>query len=252
MPEIRIFEDAHAMCVAAANLFLAACQATTDDQRNFRVALGGGSTPRVLNRLLASDAYRDKMDWDRVFFYWGDERTVAPDHEDSNYRMAAETLLNAVPVPPQNIYRMPAERADLDVAASEYQEALAAQFGANALPRFDLILLGMGSDGHTASLFPSTRALSERERWVVGNDVPQLGTRRMTLTYPVLNAAAVVVFTVAGKEKASALKRVLEGPIDTQLVPAQGVAPSHGEVFFLVDEAAAALLSPGNPTSREA
>src|SRR5205807_8375702 len=184
----------------------------------FTVALSGGPTPRRLFQILAEVPFRDQVDWDKVEFFWGDERSAPPDHKDSNYRMASEALLQRIPVPITRIHRMQAERADRDVAAREYQAELARVFGVAAdgePPVFDLVLLGMGPDAHTASLFPGTTALKETTRWVVPNYVPKFSTYRLTMTPRILNRAAQVMFLVAGPDKAAPLAEVLEGPSDT-------------------------------------
>ncbi len=186
------------------------------------MALSGGSTPRRLYQLLAGEPFRGQVDWPRVEIFWGDERSVPPDNKDSNYRMAHEALLEALKLPAGHVHRMQAERADRDAAAREYQDEIARAFGVDANggpPAFDLVLLGMGPDGHTASLFPHTAALGETKRWVVVNHVPQMNTDRMTLTYPVLNRAREVLFLVAGADKAERLDELLQGPPDPQRLP---------------------------------
>ncbi len=211
----------------------------------FRVALSGGSTPRRTYEMLAEAPFRDMVDWKRVHFFWGDERCVPPEHPDSNYRMALEALLSRVPAAPARIHRIEAERADADTAAREYQREIIRVFGGTEdapTPVFDLILLGLGPDGHTASLFPGTAALREVERRVVANFVPKLAARRMTFTYPLLNRAANLVFVTTGAEKSAILAEVLEGPEDLERLPAQGVKPSAGTLTWIVDAGAAAKL----------
>jgi 6-phosphogluconolactonase len=210
--------------------------------RRFSVALSGGSTPRALFRLLA--AARDRIDWSAVHVFWGDERHVPPDHADSNYRMARETLLDHVSIPAANIHRIPGEDPDAAHAAALYEEELVEAFALapRQLPRFDLVLLGLGAEGHTASLFPDSAALHERERRVVAVFVPKLDAHRITLTPPVLNHAAAVIFLVSGADKAAALAAVLdgerEGERQVDLYPAQIVRPEHGTLLWLVDRAA--------------
>lgn len=210
----------------------------------FRVALSGGSTPRAFHTLLAQPDYRDRVDWSLVEFYWGDERCVPPDDPESNYRMARETLLERVPARQEQIHRMPGEVADVEAAAAQYEQELRASFHleGNALPRFDLIYLGMGPDGHTASLFPHTAALHVRDRLVVANYVPKLNANRITLTLPALNNAARVAFVVAGADKANALQQVLEGERDPEEYPSQSIAPTNGTLVWICDEAAAGRL----------
>jgi 6-phosphogluconolactonase len=213
----------------------------------FRVALSGGSTPCRLNRVLTADPYPEKIAWDRIEFYFGDERTVHPDHSDSNYRMARDTLLRELEIDPAKIHRMHAEQRNLAGAARSYEEEIASNFGIEATgppPRFDLVLLGMGADGHTASLFPETTALLETERWVVGNEVPKLSSSRMTFTFPLINAAERVMFLIPGESKAAALAEILEGPSNLSRLPAQGIKPENGSLLFLIDDASGRLLDP--------
>jgi 6-phosphogluconolactonase len=239
-PEIRVFDDLDQLAHAAAEVFVARSQQAPGA---FRVALSGGSTPIALHALLAASPYRERVAWDRVQFYWGDDRCVPPDDEQSNYRMARETLLEPLGIPASQIHRMrtelpPPEAADL------YEQELRATFNlaAGALPRFDFNLLGMGPDGHTASLFPHTAALTETQRLVVANEVPQLQTTRITLTPPAINASATIVFLIAGADKADALHKVLRGPVNPEQYPSQLIAPTDGELLFLLDRAAAAKL----------
>lgn len=209
----------------------------------FRVALSGGSTPKALHALLAAPPLRDQVEWSRVAFYWGDERSVPPDHPDSNYKMARDTLLSLVPVREDQIHRMRTELPPAE-AADDYERTLRDTFklAPGQLPRFDLIFLGMGPDGHSLSLFPHTEALRVTDRLVVANHVAKLNTDRVTITYPVANNAAVVAFLVAGADKADALAQVFEGPRNVEEYPSQGIAPNDGELYWFVDRAAAAKL----------
>jgi 6-phosphogluconolactonase len=237
-------ENLQAVARRAAELFVERARAERTRGR-FTVALSGGSTPRSLHTLLAGPDFRDQVDWTQVEFYWGDERYVPPDDPESNFRMARETLLNRLPeVRPQQIHRIHTELPDPAQAADLYEQELRREFalGAGELPRFDLIFLGLGPDGHTASLFPHTEALRARERLVVANYVSKLASHRITLTAPVLNAAATVAFLVAGSDKAAALVAVLEGPRNPETYPAQLVQPATGTLYWLVDSAAAAGL----------
>jgi 6-phosphogluconolactonase len=210
--------------------------------RDVHVTLSGGSTPRRMHELLAEDT--TGIDWSHVHLYWGDERCVGPDDPQSNYRMALESLITRVPIPPENVHRIRGEDPP-EKAARDYEEVLKRTFGVEPpdLPRFDLLLLGVGSDGHTASLFPGTAALNERERWVVANYVPQLGTWRITLTFPVINNAAIVMFLVAGRDKADAIHRIFSPGIADK-PPAAFVDPRNGVAIWLLDsEAATGLYS---------
>jgi len=205
----------------------------------FAIALAGGDTPRRTYERLAADA---SVDWPRVEFFWGDERAVPPDHPDSNFRMADRALLRPLGIDPRRIHRMAAERDDLAAAARDYEAELAKVCGEpGGPPRLDLVLLGMGADGHTASLFPRTSALSESRRWVVANEVPQLATRRLTITFPLIEHARSVIVLVAGESKAPALAQVLQGPPDRERLPSQRLR-ALASVEWLVDTAAASGL----------
>jgi 6-phosphogluconolactonase len=246
---VRTFDNAEAVSRAAADEFVRCAGEAVAARGRFAVALSGGSTPRRLYQLLAGPPWRDRVEWDRVEVFWGDERCVPPDHPDSNYRMAREALLSHVPVPAGQVHRLEADRPDHDDATRAYQETLARAFGSAAEPpRFDLVLLGMGPDGHTASLFPQTAALGQTARWVVANFVPKFDADRLTLTYPVLNRAREVLFLVCGADKADVLREVLEGPADPRRLPSQAVRP-EGALLWFVDRAAAARLT--LPPTRE-
>ncbi|MCI0458600.1 MAG: 6-phosphogluconolactonase, partial [Gemmataceae bacterium] len=211
-PIIRQVADAEHVSRTAAEEFVRLAREAMAARGRFTVALSGGSTPRRLFQILAEAPFHDQVDWTKVEFFWGDERSVPPDHKDSNYRMASEALLQKIPAPTARIHRMQAERADRDVAAREYQAEIARVFGVSPdgePPVFDLVLLGMGPDAHTASLFPATTALKETTRWVVPNYVPKFSTYRLTMTPRILNRAAQVMFLVAGPDKAAPLAEVL-------------------------------------------
>lgn len=252
--QILGFDDAEAVAQFAAREFVRRARASVDASGSFKVALAGGSTPRRTYELLGQPPLSGQVYWEAVHIFFGDERSVPPDHHDSNFKTAHETLLSRVTVPEAQIHRMEGERQDLEKAATEYEATLAESFDLtveSGPPRFDLVMLGMGEDGHTASLFPHTRALDEARAWVVANDVPQKATRRLTLTAPVLNAARCVMFTVAGDDKAEPLHAVLEGPRNPQQFPSQLIAPESGDLLWLIDQAAAARLSltPGHPSN---
>lgn len=246
VPEVRRLADKEAVSRAAADEFQRAARAATAARGRFHVALSGGSTPKRLYELLAGPPWRDAIDWGAVEIFFGDERSVPPEDPESNYRMAHEAMLAALPIPASRVHRMEAERQNLDVAALGYEATLARVFGVMpggaTLPRFDLVFLGMGPDGHTASLFPYTTALRETRRWCVPNWVPQQDTHRMTLTYPVLNHAAEVLFLVAGADKAEPLSEVLEGAPDPERLPSQRIRPVCGRLLFLTDAAATVKL----------
>ncbi len=241
--EVRVCRNAAAVARAAARLFVEWAWQFIAREGSFFVALSGGNTPQELYRLLATDEFRAQVDWAKVQLFWGDERAVPPDHPESNYGMARRELLLRAPVPPGNVHRMEAERPNLGRAAQDYEEILRRflPLDLRGFPRFDLILLGMGADGHTASLFPGTRRLRDTSRWVSTPLHPKFGSRRITLTVPVLNAAHRVLFLVTGAEKAATLREVLEDTHDPPL-PAQLVTVPGGQREFLADEAAASLL----------
>lgn len=233
MHDLRIFANRTVMTEAACRHVIAVFEAA---QAAFSLVLSGGSTPRALYELLTET---DEIDWLKVHIFWGDERCVPPDHADSNYRMAREALLDHVPLPHANIHRIRAEQ-DPEQAAESYEDELRHYLGPDG--RFDLVLLGMGDDGHTASLFPETAALDETERLVLANNVPQLETWRITLTAPLINRARNVAFLVAGENKAAPLREVLHGPRQPHRYPAQMIAPENGRLVWFVDQAAAANL----------
>jgi 6-phosphogluconolactonase len=237
---LLLFETPEELAEASARDFAARTQETIDERGRFAVALAGGSTPKATYEVLARD-YANELDWSRVHVFFGDERTVPPDHEDSNYRMAYETLLSHVPV--GSVHRMRGELPP-DEAAAAYEEELRAFFGQVDIPGLDLILCGLGEDGHTLSLFPETAALDVNDRWVVANPVLKLGTTRLTLTIPVLNVSRAVTFVVAKESKAEALKEVLEGDADPRAYPAKLVRPESRDLTWMVDRAAARLLKP--------
>lgn len=240
MSEVHRYSDAHHLAHAAAEMFVALSIPAISEQGRFTVALSGGSTPKTLYQLLAHEPYASQIEWAHVHLFWGDERCVPADHPDSNYRMAREALLQHVPLLTENIHPM---HGDIDPAqaSAEYEQQLRIFFG-NGLPVFDLILLGMGDDGHTASLFPGTAAIHEQNRWVIGHYVEKLESWRLTLTPVVINAAAQVTFLVAGKSKAERLRDVLKGPYQPDVLPSQIVKPTEGKLLWLVDEEASTLL----------
>ncbi|MBA3424728.1 MAG: 6-phosphogluconolactonase [Rubrobacteraceae bacterium] len=235
--KILVYEDKVDLAEAAARDFARRAGEAIDERGRFAVALAGGSTPKATYETLARD-YAGEVDWGRVHVFFGDERAVPPSHEDSNYRMAKDALLDHVSV--GSVHRMRGELPPEEAAAS-YEEELRSFFG-EVTPRFDLILLGIGGDGHTASLFPGTAALEVADRLTVANPVLKLETTRITLTAPAINAARAVVFLVAGEDKAEALREILEGDADPRPYPAKLVRPD-GDLAWMVDRTAARLLS---------
>ncbi len=245
--KIEVLTDADAVAQRAASLFVLAAQESAVARGAFTVVLSGGSTPRALYAQLARQTVSVKIPWRRVHLYWGDERCVPPEEPASNYGMARETLISKVPIPPENVHRMHGEDEPEAAARAYEQEILTPPARAAAhsadVPVFDLVLLGLGADGHTASLFPHTDAVTEQDRLVVVNLAPD-GDSRLTLTLPVIDAARRVFFVVTGGEKAGMVAEVLEGLRMPVAVPAQAVAPSAGVLTWLLDAAAAAELSP--------
>jgi 6-phosphogluconolactonase len=245
--EIRALTTPQELFAAAAEEVVRAATDAVAQRGRFTIALSGGSTPKSLFNLLATNA-KNVLPWDRMFFFWGDERHVPPTDPDSNYRMAEETMLSKIPVAAGNVFRFAAENPDAAAVAEAYEQTLRKFFALQAgeFPRFDLILLGMGPDGHTASLFPNTAGLQEKSRLVIANWVEKLKTSRLSLTLPVLNAAACVTFLVSGTDKAPALHAVLEGDAPGEQYPSKLVRPKDGKLIWLIDRAAASELKSGN------
>ena len=247
MPDIQIYANAEALAEAAAEAFVRLAGESVAMQGSFSVALAGGSTPQMTYALLASEGYRERVDWEQVHVFWGDERCVPPTHMDSNYRRAYETLLGRVQLPEDHIHRIPAD-LEPEQAALAYEEELLTFFP--SLPSdesrlragFDLALLGMGDDGHTASLFPGTPAIFETTRWTAAHYVDRLGAWRVTLTPALLNRSAHVLFLVSGASKSQVLQRVLYGSEQPERYPAQIVRPISGSLTWMVDEEAASLF----------
>ena len=246
--EIRILADAASIAKRAAEEFAQAARTAVGQRNAFRVVLAGGSTPKALYDLLASDpALRSQVPWDKTQVFFGDERHVGPGHPDSNFRMATEVMLSKVSLKANQVKRIKGEYPDAERAAQEYEEALVSHFKLKPgeLPRFDLLLAGMGNEGHTLSLFPGTRALNTNGRIAVHTWVGKLFTERITLTAPAACAASEILFMVTGADKALALKGVLEGPYEPEQLPAQLLQPKDGKLLWLVDTAAGSMLSKG-------
>jgi 6-phosphogluconolactonase len=242
--EIRTLTTPQELFASAAEHVVYVANEAVTARGRFTIALSGGSTPKSLYNLLATNA-RTTLPWEQTLFFWGDERHVPPTDPESNYRMVDEAMLSKVPVPPANVYRMPAENPDAEAVAETYEQTLRKvfQLGPNDVPQFDLILLGMGPDGHTASLFPGTAGLKEKSRLVVANWVEKLKTYRLSFTLPVINAARSVAFLVSGTDKAPVLKAVLEGNDLGEQYPAKLVHPKDGKLIWFLDRAAASALS---------
>lgn len=229
---VRIAETADELAHGVADALVDEVSRRLRQQPLFSLVLSGGNTPRALYRLLATE-YRQRIDWSRVHLFWGDERYVPHDHPASNFRMARETLIAPLNIPPENIHPMPTNASSPDDAARLYEQELRTFFG--GIPRFDLVLLGIGADGHTASLFAGTSALKEQERWVAVGEAPVEPRVRLTLTLPVLNAARTVYFLVTGADKAEAARRVL---LENAPLPAALVLPEQGELVWWLDKEA--------------
>ncbi len=240
MAELHVLHTTEEAAQANATFVAALAEECLRTQDRFTIALSGGSTPRRLYQVLASPPYAEGMAWDRWHIFWGDERGVPPDHVDSNYGMAREALLDHVPIPSYQVYRMRGE-VEPEEAAQEYETAVLDVFQ-TPVPSFDLILLGIGDDGHTASLFPGTQVLQEKHRLVVSNWAPSLPAHRITFTLPLINAARVVAFLDTDESKAEVLRRVLEPAPREDVLPAAMVRPTDGTVHWFLTKEAARLL----------
>lgn len=237
--QIRVFPNPDALAIGAAEHIRALAQVCIADHEQFSLVLSGGSTPMHAYRQLAIETPMQKLDWTKVQIFWGDERCVPPDHEQSNYRMAHEALLEHVPIPSENIYRMACE-ADPSIGAQGYEAILREQFPAQELPQFDLVLLGLGEDGHTASLFPGSEILTEHALWVAPVYVAHLDSWRVSLTLPVINAATNVMFLVSGESKARILDKIIKSA-SAREYPAQRIDP-QGELTWFIDRTAGQFL----------
>lgn len=237
-PAIHQYPDADALTEAMTEAILERGRKAIAERGRFTLALSGGNAPKPVYRLLAER--QDQLDWSRVLLFWSDERTVPADHAESNYGMAFNTLLSGLKTP-YTAYRLRGE-IDPHAAASEYEQIIRALFPGEDLPRFDLMLLGMGENGHTASLFPHTAVLDERQRLVAANDVDELKTWRLTFTVPLLNNARSVLFLISGQSKAEMLRRILHDEYQPHELPSQLIQPTDGELAFYIDSAAGSAL----------
>ena len=246
--EIRILADGAAIAKRAAQEFVQAAITAVREKGSFSAALAGGSTPKALYGLLADDpVLRSQVPWDKIYLFFGDERHVGPGHPESNFRMATEAMLAKLPLRAEQVTRIKGEYPDTEDAAREYEQALREYFKLKdgEYPRFDLVLAGMGNEGHTLSLFPGTKALHADGRIAVRNWIGKLYTERITLTALAASNAAQIIFMVTGADKAPALKAVLEGPFEPEQLPAQLLQPQNGKLLWLVDAAAGSMLSTG-------
>lgn len=239
---VSIYPDTDKLSHEAAQFIARIAKESIASHGRFTIALSGGSTPKTTYALLATEPYQSQIDWSQVQVFWSDERAVTPDNDESNYHMAEEVFLSKVPIPKNQIHRMPADEADREVASEAYTNEMRQIFNFNEVPRFDLIQLGMGPEGHTASLFPHQASLHELNRLVIPVAVPKPPPVRLTFTPPVLNAAKNVLFLVTGSEKADAVKAVIEGEYNPDEYPAQIVRPADGEVTWMLDKEAASKL----------
>ena len=245
---VKVFPGSGELIRAAAEQFVRLARRAISMRGTFSVALSGGSTPRPLYALLGTEPFSRRIDWPRIHVFWGDERCVPPEDPRSNYLLACETLLERVPIPPDHVHRIHGE-ADPGVAAADYERVLRSFFSTEVgRPRasFDLVLLGMGPDGHTASLFPGSPAVAERGRWVAAEYVESVSMWRITLTPVVVNTARNIVFLVSGPGKAAALQEVMHGPYQPERLPAQAINPPEGRLTWLLDSAAAAGMNTPN------
>ena len=245
-PEILIVADAQILGRTSAEIIVRQISASLDTKAFFTIVLAGGSTPQYLYTLLATDArFKAIIPWERIHFFWGDERHVPPAHSDSNFKMADEAMLSKVHVPSENIHRIRGEDPDAVKIAAAYEDVLRSFFELTPqqFPRFDCVLLGMGPDGHTASLFPETSALRNQQRLVVANWVEKFHSYRITMTAPVFNNAECIIFLVSGEKKAEMLRMVWEGDGESDRFPVQLIRPTNARFLWIVDRAAARYLT---------
>ena len=238
---IFVFETPEQLALAAVERFVVYSNELRDMTESFSVALAGGNTPRQVYELLATEEFKNRVEWPQAHFFFGDERCVPPEHPDSNYTMAYEALISRVPIPAKNVHRIIGE-GNANENALTYENQLRTFFAGLPWPRFDLVLLGMGEDGHTASLFPDSAALKEMSRWVVATRNKPSGQERITLTVPVLSHARRIMVLVTGKKKAQRLKEVLRPKPGSEQLPVQAITPIKGMLEWLVDAEAASLL----------
>jgi 6-phosphogluconolactonase len=240
--DLRVFKNAEELALASAQLFVDAAAEAVGARGRFYMLLSGGSTPRRVYELLATPAFVSRVDWERVDLFWGDERYVPSDDRDSNYRMTAQALLDHISIPPASVHRVPTEISPPSAAAGAYEDEIRKVFrDAASMPQFDLIFLGLGSNGHTASLFPHSPALHERSRLVVADFVAEVNAWRISMSLPLLNHGRIVAFLIQGEQKAEVLRDVLAGPRDPERLPAQFIAP-QGKLLWMTDAAAAPLV----------
>src|SRR6266702_5757794 len=245
--QISIYPDTNTLSREAAQFIVRLANEAIVTHGRFTIALSGGSTPKVLYSLLGDEPYRNQIDWAKVDIFWSDERCVPPDSEDSNYHLAQQVLLSKIPIADSQLHRMPADRPDRDAASQAYTEEMYRTFGTNRIPKFDLMQLGMGPEGHTASLFPHQESLHEQQRLVMPVIVPKPPPERLTFTRTLWNAAHSALLLVTGTDKVDALQAVLEGEYQPDEYPAQIVRPPNGEVVWMLDSAVAQKIHINKP-----
>ena len=241
-PNIVICNDRDALNRKTAQLLVQMTNQAIASSRRATLALSGGSTPKALYELLAAPEWRDRMEWDKLHLFLGDERYVPPDHPDSNFGMANKAMISKVPIPPQNVHRVLTELPSAEEAASNYERVLREAFATNKTPQFDIMLLGLGENGHTASLFPHTTVLKDNAHIFASVWVEEVNAYRLTLTAPVINFSKNIIFMISGASKAHVLKEILYGPYEPERLPAQLIKPVSGSLLWVVDQAAAAEL----------
>jgi 6-phosphogluconolactonase len=235
--KIKVFSNSKALTEAAVEAFVHLAAESIDERRQFTVALSGGSTPQPVYAALGLVETKERVDWEKVHLFWGDERHVPSEHSDSNFGMVQKALLRKIAIPDSNIHRVPAE-CGIHEAAAQYEKELR-EFFIDPCPRFDLVLLGMGEDGHTASLFPHSAGLYEEQRWFIANYAPKRETWRLTLTKNAINAARNILVLVSGASKAKMVAEVIKGPLTPESKPIQYISPTDGDMLWLLDEKAA-------------
>lgn len=247
--EIKIFSSIEELNIYARNEISRIANEAITSRGIFTIALSGGSTPKKLYEMLAAEEFQTEINWRQTHFFFGDERLVSPESEESNFRMARDTLFSKIRVPPQNIHRFLTEQGEPKIVAEKMENQLREFFGLgpNEFPNFDLILLGLGADGHTASLFPETSALNETERLVAENYVEKFQTYRLTFTISTINHARNIIFLVTGEDKAEAVREILRGENNPEIFPAQFIESNNGNLLFLLDEKAAFASGSNNP-----
>lgn len=243
MERRRIFPSVAALTSAVADIIARDAKSAAEQGRRYTIALSGGSTPRILHETLVRAESINLIPWDNIEFFFGDERTVPADDEQSNYRMAHETLFSRAPISKERIHRIPGEVSPATKAAKDYETVLRAHFKspAHGFPQFDLILLGIGTDGHAASLFPATDILDETKKWVAATYVDKLSTWRISLTYPVINQARKIIVLVTGDGKSDIVHTLFNDPASAKLLPVMRIVPK-GEMLWFLDNSAAARI----------